>query len=117
MINKLTNIIQKYLGKIEYLVTIINNGGEIQQHIFYNIKKVNEFVDEINLENYWNVKSIAKIRRCHFKYNHQIIHSPLWFQLEKVTETEYVENHDYSFILKDTSLTNIKRVSSKEFLN
>lgn len=117
MINKIKKISQKYFGKIEYLVTIINNGGEIQQHIFYNIKKVNEFVDEINLEKYWNVKSIAKFRRYNFKYNHQIIHSALWVQHEKVTETSNVENQDYNFLLKDESLTNIKRVSSKEFLN
>ena len=48
MINKIKKFIQKYFGKIEYLVTIINNGGEIQQHIFYNIKKVNEFVNFLN---------------------------------------------------------------------
>lgn len=109
---KLKIIHRKYIGVIEYVVTITNVSGEIQRYIFYSVIKVNDFVTEINDNKYWNIQKIEKLRRQHFEYFHEIIHTPLWFQLENVTETAYVGDSAYSFLVKDESLKNIKRVDT-----
>lgn len=104
------NKIKTYVGEIEYVVTIVNVSGEIQRHIFYNKQKIDAFVCEVNTEKYWCVQKIEKIRRYEFVYNHEIIHSPLWFNLDGVTEVNCVENNEFSYLIKDKSLCNIKRV-------
>ena len=111
---KIQNIFHKYFGKIEYVITIVNVSGSVKHYIFYNLKDVNGFVNEINAETYWDVQKIEKFRKFEYTYKNRIIHSPLHFCLDDVTEKEYVTNHDYSFLKKHKSLENINRVSSKE---
>lgn len=102
-------IISKYIGNIQYVVTIINVSLSVQKHKFNTIKEVDEFVDEINNEIYWMVQKIEKIRMFGFKYNKEIKHTPLHFQDDDVTEMYNLENWDYSFLKKDKSLNNIIR--------
>jgi hypothetical protein len=102
-------LISKYIGNIQYVVTIINVSLSVQKHKFNTIKEVDEFVDEINNETYWMVQKIEKIRMFDFKYNKEIKHTPLHFQHDVVTEMYNLENWDYSFLKKDKSLNNIIR--------
>jgi hypothetical protein len=107
------NILYKYIGKKEYVVTAVSVDGEVKHGTFFTIKEVDDFVNKINVEKYYDVQKIEKIRKCHFKYNKEIIHSPLWFSLENVTEDEFCVNHEYSFLKKHESLQNVKRVCNK----
>jgi len=102
----------KYIGNIQYVVTIINVSLSVEKHQFNTIKQVDEFVDEINNENYWMVQKIEKIRMFDFQYEKNIKHTPLHFQHDAVTEMYNLENWDYSFLKKDKSLNNIIRSSS-----
>jgi hypothetical protein len=137
------NLINKYIGKIEYVVTILNVDGEGKQFSFHTLKEVDDFVISINKERYWDVQKIEKFRRYSFVYDKQVIHSPLWFRNEDVTEThiirkEYdkqifnrafslcdgdkdmtekihniIKDHEFSFLKKHGSLSNVTRVESK----
>ena len=102
-------IISKYIGNIQYVVTIINVSLSVQKHKFNTIKEVDEFVDEINNEIYWMVQKIEKIRMFDFKYDKKVKHTPLHFQHDAVTEMYNLEDWDYSFLKKDESLKNIIR--------
>ena len=113
---KLQNIFYKYFGKLEYLITIVNVSGSVKHFIFYKLKDVNGFVSEINAETYLDIQKIEKFRRFEYTYKNKVIHSPLQFCLDDVTEIEYVTNHDYSFLKKHKSLKNINRVLSKKHL-
>lgn len=106
------NIFNKYIGRIEYRVFIIDSSGRVIQYCFYTLKDVDTFVTDINLEKYVCVQKIEKIRRFSFIYNKQIIHSPLHFCLEDITEMRNCDNHDYSFPKKHESLKNIKYTSN-----
>ena len=110
----ITKLINKYIGKIEYIVTLLGVDGDIKKHTFKSIKDVDIFVYEVNNETYWDVQKIEKIRRLDFIYNKDVIHTPLWFNMENVTELHNCNNHDFSFIKKDISLKNIKRQYSKK---
>lgn len=105
-------LLSKYVGNIQYIVTIINVGLEVQIHQFNTTKQVDEFVDEINNDTYWMVQKIEKIRMFDFKYDKKIKHTPLHFQYDSVTEMYNLEDWDYSFLKKDKSLNNIIRSSS-----
>ena len=112
------NLINKYIGKIEYVVTIINVDGEGKQFSFHKLKDVDIFVISTNNERYWFVQKIEKFRRCSFIYDKLVLHSPLHFHLDDETEMHKCkmkngDNHDFSFIKKHESLQNIERVSSK----
>jgi hypothetical protein len=103
-------LLLKYIGKIEYIVTITNTGGEIEKYCFYKTKDLDVFVNEINAEIYWMVEKIEKIKRFDFKYNKEIIHTPLWFQ-NTFTEKYKLDDCEYSFFMGDDSLQNIKRTN------
>lgn len=112
MKNILKQLISKYIGNIQYIVTIINVNLSVQKHQFNTTKQVDEFVDEINNDTYWMVQKIEKIRMFDFKYDKKIKHTPLHFQHDVVTEMYNLEDWDYSFLKKDKSLNNIIRSSS-----
>lgn len=101
-------LISKYIGNIQYVVTIINVSLSVQKHQFNTIKQVDEFVDEINNDRYWMVQKIEKIKMFDFKYDKKIKHT-LHFQHDVVTEMYNLEDCDYSFLKKDKSLNNIIR--------
>lgn len=107
------NIFNKYIGNIEYIVTIVNVSLLVEKRVFSNIKEVDEFVKLVNLEAYWDVQKIEKIRRFSFAYNKEIVHSPLHFCVEDVTEMRNCDNYDYSFLKKHESLLNVNHVSRK----
>ena len=90
----------------EYIVTIINVDLEVNKYSFNNLVDLDAFVIEINKENYWQIQKIEKIRRYKFEYDKEIIHKPLFACFDNVTEMDL----DHSFLIKDESLTNIKRV-------
>ncbi len=104
----------KYIGNIQYVVTIINVSLSVQKHQFNTTKQVDEFVDEINNDTYWMVQKIEKIRMFDFQYDKNIKHTPLHFQHDAVTEMYNLEDWDYAFLKKDKSLTNISRNSGGE---
>jgi len=104
----------KYIGNIQYVVTIINVSLSVQKHQFNTTKQVDEFVDEINNDTYWMVQKIEKTRMFDFQYDKNIKHTPLHFQHDAVTEMYNLEDWDYSFLKKDKSLTNISRNSGGE---
>ena len=108
--NSIKKLIQKYIGKIQYIVTIINVDLSIQKHQFSTIQQVDEFVNEVNNTPYWMVQKIEKIRTYNFIYNKQILHSPLWVQADGVTEMHNIETYDFSFLKQDKSLINIIRL-------
>jgi hypothetical protein len=103
----------KYIGRIEYVVSIINNSGEVRMFTHKNIQEVDVFVSEINTEAYWHVDKIERIRRYYYQYKKEIIHTPLWFHDPRVTETYIIGKNEYSFLLKHKSLNNIKRFAYK----
>lgn len=103
-------LISKYFGNIQYMVTIINVSGQFQKHKFNTIKQVDEFVDEINDETYWMVQKIEKNRMFDFKYDKKIKHVPLHFKHDDVTEMYNLGDHNCSFLKKDKSLNNIIRI-------
>lgn len=108
-------ILNKLFGKVEYVVTIVDSSGSVKRsNGLSTIKEVDELIADVNSDRYMNVQKIEKIRRYDFKHDKEILHSPLFFVAENVTEAEYVDDHEYSFLKKHESLTNIKRVSSKE---
>jgi hypothetical protein len=102
-------LISKYIGNIQYIVTIINVELSVQKHQFNNTKQIDEFVDEINNERYWMVQKIEKIKIFDFKYNKKIKHTPLFTQHNTVTEMYNLNDWDYSFLKKDKNLNNIIR--------
>lgn len=110
----------KKSGKIEYHVTALCVSGEVQKPIVHTIKELDTLVAEFNADPYWSVQSIEKFKRyTDFVYEKEIIQLPLHFQLEGVTElvdikTQKIGTHAFSYMLKDKSLTNIKRVESKK---
>lgn len=112
-INYFKKILFKYIGTPEYIVTAVNVSGQVEKYICNTKKEVDAAVIEINNDIYWDVQKIEKFRRYDFSYKNEIIHSPLHFCLDDVTEEEYVIDHNYSFLKKHDSLENIKRVSSK----
>jgi hypothetical protein len=114
MIKHIKQLISKYIGDIQYIVTIINVSLSVQKHQFNTTKQVDEFVDEINDDTYWMIHKIDKIRMFDFKYNKKIKHTPLHFQHGDVTEIVNLEDWDYSFLKKDKSLNNIIRISGGE---
>lgn len=89
-------LLLKYIGKIEYIITITNSIGEIKKYQYVSIKDVDAFVNEINAEIYWMIEKIEKIRRYDFKYKKEIIHTPLCFSCDK-TETFSLDNKAYQF--------------------
>lgn len=99
----------KYIGNIQYIVTIINVSSQVQKHNFVSLGKLSEFVDEINNETYWMVQKIEKIRIFDFKYAKNITHSPLWFQHDAVTEVYNLNDTDYQFLKIDDSLIHVIR--------
>lgn len=96
-------------GSIEFLVRIVNVSGQIENHTFDNLHDVNTFVIEINNEIYWMVQMIEMYKKFNFVYNEEIIHSPLHFSLENVTESDLIDNNNLSFLIIDKSLKNVKR--------
>ena len=106
--------INRYIGKIEYTITIVSTDGNVKHYNLSTIKEVDNFVIKINNEKYWNVQKIEKFRRYEFRYKKEIIYSPLFFCLKDVTESKYINNGNYSFLKKHESLNNIKYVSSKD---
>ncbi len=110
---EINNIIKKFFGNIEYVITIVNVSGDVKKLIFYKLKDVDGFVSKINVDEYWDVQKIEKFRRFKYTYKNKVIHSPLHFCLDDITEKEFVNNHDYIFIKKDKSLENINRVYRK----
>ena len=107
----LNNFLKRYFGVIEYVLTLVNVDGEAKIITYGTIKKLDEIVFEINSEKYWFVQKIEKIRRYNFTYSKEVIHAPLWFTAKDVTEKENIDNYEYSYLIKDNSLKNIKRVS------
>lgn len=119
MMNKyIEKILNKLFGKVEYVVTIVDSSGSVKRsNGLSTIKEVDELIADVNSDRYMNVQKIEKIRRYDFKHDKEILHSPLFFVAENVTEAEYVDDQEYSFLKKHESLTNIKRVSSPEMIN
>lgn len=105
----LKNIYKKYIGSIEYIVTLVNVSGEVQKDTFDTTKELDEFIVLINSNKYWSVQKIEKIRKYSFQYNKNIIHSPLFFSMNDVTELYNINDQDYSFLKIDESLTNVTR--------
>jgi len=103
----------KYIGSLEYVVTIVNVNGEVVRNFCKNIKEVDAFVIEINGETYYDVQKIEKFRRYSFKYNKKVLHTPLWFEYDNVTEMYNCDNMEYSFLKIDESLTNVIRSHRK----
>jgi len=110
----------KKSGKVEYHVTTLNVSGQVQQLVEHTVKELDGLVANINADPYWSVQKIEKFKRyTDFVYEKEIVQSPLHFQLEGVTEmvdvqTENIGIHAFSYVLKDKSLTNIKRVEGDE---
>lgn len=109
----ITKIISKYIGNLEYVVTIVSTDGSVGKRIFKNTKEVDNFVIEINKETYYDVQKIEKFRRYDLKYNKNVLHTPLWFKADDVTEMYNYDNYDYSYIIIDESLTNVTRTYRK----
>lgn len=105
--------VQKYFGKIQYITTIVNVSGTIETYGFNSLKELDIFVLNINGEKYWDIQKIEKFRRFSFQYKNQIIHSPLHFCLENVTEKAKFLGYEYSFLKKHESLLSVKRVHTK----
>ena len=101
-------------GELNYIVTVCDMYGSVQKQKFTSIKKINDFVDELNEpENYqYMIQKIEKIRVFSFRYKKEIIHTPLGFQVEDVTEIHSVDNYPYSFFKIDDSLNNVTRKSN-----
>ena len=101
-------------GKVEYVVTMISVDGVVKKPIVHTVKELNELVKEINTEVYWSVQSVEKFKRyTDFIYEGEVLHTPLHFKLDGVSETDNIGTQPYSFLLKDKSLSNVKRVHSK----
>jgi hypothetical protein len=111
MINFIKNIISKYIGCVEYQVTIVNVSGSLQKLKFRNINDLKSSINLINSERYWMVKKIEKVRKLKFEYHNKIIHTPLHFQSE-ITEKSKCDNYGYSFLKIDESLTNVTRTNN-----
>lgn len=112
MFDKLLNLIKNLIGNVEYIVTSVNKNGDVQQNKIHKYCDVIEFVSNINNEKYWNVQKIEKIRRLDFNYNNEIVHKPLWFQIDNVTESDLIDGQNYSFLKKHKTLKNIKRINN-----
>jgi len=112
MKNLFNKLVLKYIGKTQYIVTAVNVSGSVNNFKCYSIKEVDDLVKDINFDRYFSVQKIEKLRKFKFNYNKEIIQSPLHFSLENVTEVDFVGDYKYSFLKKDESLKNIKRVSS-----
>ena len=104
----------KKSGKVEYVVTALNVNGQVQKPIVNTIKELDTLVAELNTDPYWSVQKIEKFKRyTDFVYDNEILQSALHFKFEGVTEMDSINSQEYSFMLKDKALTNIKRVRSK----
>ncbi len=114
MIKKIIeNFINKYIGKTKYIVRLINSEGTIEEYTLTIKKELDAFVIQTNEERYWQVQKISKRRELLFKYNKEVIHSPLFFSKKGITEKDTIETGlEYSFIKIDESLINVKRVEN-----
>ena len=104
-------LINKIFGELQYIVTVCDMYGSVSKHKFTYIKEIDDFVDELNEPgNYqYMIQKIEKIRVFTFKYNKEIIHTPLGFQVEGVTEKHSVNDYPYSFFKIDDSLAKVTR--------
>lgn len=112
----LSKLLNKIFGKKEYNVTVVNVSGSLELHTIYNKSDLDLFVRDLNKMTYWDVQKIEKFRKYDFIYEKNVVHSPLYFSLEDVTERETVWGTEYSFLKKDKSLSIVNRVSTKETL-
>jgi len=107
----LKNLYRKLFGRIEYIITILGVGGEVQKYTANTIAEVDEIISDCNGERYLQVQKIEKIRKFDFIYKGEVLHTPLWFNIEGVTETGFIGKQGYSFVVKDNSLACIKRIN------
>jgi len=109
MKNFIKNILGKCIGKVEFIVTITNVSGCVEKYTLDSMKNVESYVCGINSEAYWMVSEIEKIRRLNFNFNKEVIHTPLHFSLDTVTERDKCSGYEYNFLKINESLKNIKR--------
>lgn len=107
------NLYKRIFGEIRYVVTILCVGGEVQKLTTTSLKDVDKLCEEINSETYQQIQKIEKIRVYDFQYKKEIIHSPLFFSIDGVTEQHQILGTKLSFVCIDKSLVNVKRVRSK----
>jgi len=113
----INHLVLKYVGRIEYVVTSVHVSGSVDVGNYSTLKDVNAFVNDINTDRYWDVQKIEKFRRYDFKYHKEVLHSPMHFRIENVTEMETLNTYAFCFLLKHKSLTNTRRVSSKNAID
>jgi hypothetical protein len=111
-INKL---ISKYIGNIEYIVTVVGFEGGVSQNKCKTIKEIDDLVNEINSSTYHQVQKIEKFRKYSYKYNKNVLHTPLWFQVDDVTEMHNCDDYDFSFLKINDSLTNVTREKHRKY--
>lgn len=109
----ISKIYKRIFGEIRYVVTILCVGGEVQKLTTTSLVDVDKLVCDVNTETYQQIQKIEKIRVYDFLYKKEIIHSPLFFSIDGVTEQHQILGTKLSFVCIDKSLGNVKRVRSK----
>ena len=109
------NLYKKLFGELVYVVTIESIYGERSIYEVNDIKIIHEQVNELNEDGQYHhmVSKVEKKRVYPFKYDKLIKHYRLTFAKDGLTEKVYSEkdDHIYSFLIIDKSLTNVKRIN------
>ena len=109
IINKIKKLLNKYIGKTEYVVRLTSSCGEVCISTYETMKEVDDVVDEVNSSTYHMISKIEKIRRLPFQYNKEVLHTPTMFSIDSVTERDMCDDYEYSFLKIHSSLKNVKR--------
>ncbi len=70
-------------------------------------------IDKVNKDPYSNIQKIEKIKKYPFVCKKPIIHKPLWFNLDGLTENDKVDDWNYTFLQIDDSLSDVSRISHR----
>jgi len=109
LLSKIKTLIKLYLGELEYNVTLASADGRTGTYIVKSESELDDYVNKINLEPYWMISKIDKVRRLPFSYQKPVSHTPLHFSDERFTEKYNVRDWEYSFLKIDSSLSNVIR--------
>ncbi len=107
LIEKIKN---RVFGKIEYHVEVVNVSMYGKIVILYSRKDLNEYIKSINESEYDMVRSVKKYRKFDFVFNGLILHSPVHFDSEGITESKKIKDsyNGHRYLKKDESTPNVK---------
>lgn len=108
-ISNVSKVIENIFGKRQYIVYTINVSGSEHTCKLDTLKKTKEFVNYINDAPHWMVLKVEKVRVYNFTYKFEVKHIPLHFVLNSVTEMCKFDEYEFSFLIKDKSLSNVNR--------